>query len=73
MKTAQQISNEIIAHAQKMRAFDVNVPVVDNWLPNGIVPFNMHISDNVATITAIAESYEDAEAKVSEYMRTQHE
>lgn len=71
MKTAKEITDDLITQAQRMREFLVNVHVGDNWTPKGVVPFDMTIKSNIATIRVIAETHEAAERQVSEYMDTQ--
>lgn len=68
MKTAKEITDDLISQAQRMRVYEVNVHVQDGWLPQGTVPFDMTIKANIATIKVIAESHEDAERQVSEYL-----
>jgi len=68
MKTAKEISDNLIAQSQRMRMFEVSVHVDNGWLPKGTVPFDMTIKSNVATMKVIAESHEDAERQVSQYM-----
>lgn len=70
MKSAADYTQEIIAQAQKMRSFKVQLRVDDGWLPMGRVPFDIHIKNGIATLTIIAESLEAARGQAAAYMES---
>ena len=61
------LTKQVIDRLMNLKEFTIKVRVEDNWLPNGIVPFNIHIKDNIATVTIPALSEEEAKEKVAEY------
>jgi hypothetical protein len=63
MTTASKIAEEVINKAKQMR-------VEDGWVPMGVVPFDIHIKDGVATLTVISDSEEDARNQASVYMES---
>lgn len=67
---AQDITQNLIRRAQSMRSFAVRMRVNDGWLPQGVVPFNIHIKDGVATLTIVADSMESAQALAADYMKS---
>lgn len=70
MKSAADLTQEIINRAQLMRSFRVQMRVDDGWLPVGPVPFDIHIKNGVATLTIIAESMTSARQQASVYMES---
>lgn len=65
---ARELTQSIISKAQTMRSFKVRMRVDDGWLPNGPVPFNIHIKNGVATLTIVADSIESARQMAMDYM-----
>ena len=45
----------------------------DNWIPNGVVPFDIRIKDGIATFDVYAESYIDAEDQITQYLEKDDE
>jgi hypothetical protein len=70
MKSAADLTKEIIDRAQLMRSYKVKLRIDDGWLPLGRVPFDIHIKDGIATLTIIAESLEQARMQASTYMES---
>lgn len=70
MKTAADITRELIGRAQSMRSFKIRLRIDDGWLPMGRVPFDIHIKDGIATLTIIAESLADAQSQAAAYMES---
>jgi len=70
MKTAQQITNELIYRMKTtdLNKFEIKREVGDNWLQNGVMPFDMTASKDIATFTVWAESIQDAEGQVSQFL-----
>jgi len=70
MQNAKQITDELI-HRMKttdLNKFEIKHEVGDNWIPNGTVPFDISASKGIATFTVWAESIQDAEDQVSQYL-----
>jgi|LakMenE18May11ns_1017448.scaffolds.fasta_scaffold8603828_2 hypothetical protein len=67
---ARDLTQSIIQRAQTMRSFKVKLRVDDGWLPQGPVPYNIHIKDGVATLTVVADSMESARNQAAEYMKS---
>lgn len=68
MTTAKDIFDNVMNKVKNMQEYQVTINVSNGWYPQGIVPFDMHISEGVATIKVIAVSHEDANNQVSKYM-----
>jgi hypothetical protein len=70
MKTAQQLTNELIYRMKntEMNWYEIKREVVDNWLPQGIVPWDIHVKNGVATLKVYASSLQDAEDQVSMWL-----
>jgi hypothetical protein len=71
MKSAADLTSEIISRAQSMRSYKVRLRVDDGWLPHGPVPFDIHIKNGIATLTIIAESEKLARDQASIYMESE--
>ncbi len=71
MKTAKEIFDNSMDRAKKLRIFHVTRHVETGWLPNGYVPFDMHVAGNTATISVYATSAEEADEMVREFMEDQ--
>jgi hypothetical protein len=69
-KTAQQISDELIYRMKttSLNKFEIKREVGENWLPNGVVPFDLSAKNGIATFTVWAESIQDAEDQVSQFL-----
>jgi hypothetical protein len=68
MTTAQEIFTKVMNKIKNLKEYQVTINVTKGWYPQGVVPFDMHISNGVAIITVLASSHEDAEQQVSKYM-----
>lgn len=71
MKNAQEIFNETMERAKNMREFKITRYVDSGWLPNGYIPFDIHVKENTATMTVYAMSAEEADQMVTEFMEDQ--
>ena len=69
-KTAKEISDELIYRMKttNLNKFEIKREVGPNWLPNGTVPFDISASKGIATFIVWAESIQDAEDQVSQYL-----
>ena len=70
MTNAKQITDELIYRMKNtsLNKFLIKREVGPGWLPNGTVPFDVHAKDGIATFTVWAESIQDAEDQVSQYL-----
>jgi len=70
MSTAKQITDELIYRMKNttLNRFDIVREVGPNWLPNGTIPFDIHAAGGIATFTVWAESLQDAEDQVSQFL-----
>ena len=68
MSTAKDIADELLRKVKSMQTFEIVREVEDNWLPLGVVPFDVSIKNNVAKFKVYAETYIDAEDQVTQYL-----
>jgi len=70
MTTAKQLADELIYRMKttSLQKFEIKREVGENWLPNGVVPFDISAKNGIATFTVWAESYVDAEDQVSMFL-----
>jgi len=70
MQNAKQLTDELIYRMKTttMEKFTIKREVGDNWIPNGTIPFDIRASKGIATFTVWAESIQDAEDQVSQYL-----
>ena len=67
MPKPNDLAKQVIDRLMNLKEFTLKVRVEDNWLPVGVVPFNIHIKDNIATVSIPALNEEEAKEKVAEY------
>jgi hypothetical protein len=67
MESPADLTQQVIERLMRLKEFTVKVRVEDNWLPNGIVPFNIKIKNNIATVKIPALNRKEAREKVAEY------
>jgi hypothetical protein len=67
MPNQSDITKQVIDRLMNLKEFTIKVRVEDNWMPNGVVPFDIHIKSNIATVKIPALTKEEAKQKVSEY------
>jgi hypothetical protein len=67
MSNPSDLTQQVIERLMRLKEFTVKVRVEDNWLPNGIVPFNIKIKNNIATVKIPALNRKEARQKVTEY------
>jgi hypothetical protein len=70
MTNAKQLTDELIYRMKTtdLNKFEIKREVGPNWLPDGTVPFDISASKGIATFTVWAESIQDAEDQVSQYL-----
>jgi len=60
---------EVLDRIKNMQYFTVEVELEGPVEFDGVVPYDMTIMDNIATVTVLADSKEDAYNKAFEYLR----
>lgn len=70
MESASKITQDVIARARRMRSFSVKVQVEPGWLPQGQVPYDIHIQGPVATLTIIAQDLTSAQRLALAYTQS---
>jgi hypothetical protein len=70
MTNAKQITDELIYRMKttSLNKFEIKREVSSNWLPGGTIPFDVKASKGVATFLVWAESLQDAEDQVSQFL-----
>jgi len=70
METAKQLTDELIYRMKTtdLNKFEIKREVGENWLPQGTVPFDISATKGIATFTVWAESIQDAEHQVSQFL-----
>ena len=70
MTNAKQVFDELFYRMKTtdLNKFEIKREVGPNWLPNGTVPFDISASKGIATFMVWAESIQDAEDQVSQYL-----
>jgi hypothetical protein len=70
MNTAKQLTDELIYRMKTtdLNKFEIKREVGENWLPQGTVPFDLYASKGIATFIVWAESIQDAEHQVSQFL-----
>ena len=70
MNTAKQLTDELIYRMKTtdLNKFEIKREVGENWLPQGTVPFDLYASKGIATFLVWAESIQDAEHQVSQFL-----
>ena len=70
MSNAKQITDQLIYRMKNtsLNKFEIKREVGENWLPEGTVPFDIRASKGIAVFEVWAESLQDAEDQVSQYL-----
>jgi len=70
MNNAKQITDQLIYRMKNtsLNKFEIKREVGENWLPEGTVPFDIQASKGIAVFEVWAESLQDAEDQVSQYL-----
>jgi hypothetical protein len=70
MTTAKQLTDELIYRMKTtdLNKFEIKREVGANWLPQGVVPFDLSAKNGIATFEVWAESIQDAEHQVSQFL-----
>jgi len=70
MTTAKDITDHFITRAKNLQEFVVCVNVPNNFRFNGVVPFDMHISEGEIEAKVLAVSFEEAVDRFDEWLET---
>jgi hypothetical protein len=70
MPHPSDLTKQVIDRMMNLKEFTVSVPVEDNWLPRGVVPFDIKIKKGIATVTLPALNEDEARSRVIEYFRS---
>ena len=63
-------TQQIIERLMNLQEFTVSVPVEENWMPNGVVPFDIKIKNGIATVTVPALTEAEARSKIVAYFNS---
>lgn len=69
MSTAKDIADRLFEKMKAMQKFEVTQPVEPNWLPHGVIPFDIRIKNGIATFDVYAMSLSEAVELVEAYMK----
>jgi hypothetical protein len=61
------VTKQVIERMMNLREFTVTVPVEENWMPNGVVPFDIKIKNGFATVSIPALTEDEARSKIIRY------
>ena len=67
MPHPSDVTKQVIDRLMNLQEFTVSVPVEENWLPNGVVPFDIKIKNGIATVTVPALTEDEARSKIIAY------
>ena len=70
MPQPSDLTKQVLDRLMNLREFTVTVPVEDNWLPNGVVPFDIKIKNGFATVRVPALTEDEARSKIIEYFNS---
>ena len=63
-------TQQVIDRLMNLQEFTVSVPVEENWMPNGVVPFDIKIKKGIATVTVPALTEAEARSKIEAYFNS---
>ena len=66
-------TQQVIDRLMNLQEFTVSVPVEENWMPNGVVPFDIRIKKGIATVTIPALTEAEARNKIIAYFNQSEE
>jgi hypothetical protein len=66
-------TQQVIDRLMNLQEFTVSVPVEENWMPNGVVPFDIKIKKGIATVTVPALTEAEARSKIIAYFNSSEE
>jgi len=63
-------TKQVMERLMNLQEFTVTVPVEENWMPNGVVPFDIKIKNGFATVTVPALTQAEAHSKIVAYFNS---
>ena len=63
-------TKQVLERLMNLQEFTVTVPVEENWMPNGRVPFDIRIKNGFATVTVPALTQTEAHSKIVAYFNS---
>jgi hypothetical protein len=60
-------TQQVIDRLMNLQEFTVSIPVEENWMPNGVVPFDIRIKNGLATVSVPALTEDEARSKIIAY------
>jgi hypothetical protein len=63
-------TKQVMTRLMNLQEFTVTVPVEENWMPNGVVPFDIRIKNGFATVTVPALTQAEAHSKIVAYFNS---
>jgi hypothetical protein len=73
MPHSSDLTKNVIDRLMNLQEFTVSVPVEENWMPNGRVPFDIKIKNGIATVTVPALTEAEARNKITAYFNSSEE
>ena len=73
MAQFSDLTQQTINRLMNLQEFTVSVPVEENWMPNGRVPFDIRIKNGIATVTVPALTEAEARSKITAYFNNSNE
>jgi hypothetical protein len=67
MPHPNDLAQQAIERMMNLQEFTVTVPVEENWIPNGRVPFDIRIKNGLATVTIPALTEDEARSRIIAY------
>jgi hypothetical protein len=73
MPQFSNLTEQTINRLMNLKEFTVSVPVEENWMPNGVVPFDIKIKNGLATVSIPALTEAEARSKITAYFSSSNE
>ena len=70
MPQFSNLTEQTINRLMNLKEFTVSVPVEENWMPNGRVPFDIKIKNGIATVSVPALTEAEARSKIIAYFNS---
>jgi hypothetical protein len=67
MSHPADVTRQAIERMMNLQEFTVTVPVEDNWIPRGRVPFDIRITNGFATVRVPALTEDEARSRITAY------
>ena len=65
-----EIANKLINRAMKLNEFTITTEVPDDFRFNGLVPFDMKITDGIITAVVYGIDFDEAAGRLDEFLST---